>query len=153
MDMQSVYEAKILPTVACVWCLDGLVQLFGGLSSKQGLLMVRHGGRWGTVCNDLFDYIDAGVVCRSLGFGLVLMSSLWHEIVQPKQFPATHTVLDNACRGTSVLSLLVHGQVIIIFVVSVCLSVCLFVCAEFFSAVFDPISIKLGHMLLLYVWV
>jgi len=34
---------------------------------------------------------------------------------------------------------------------SVCLSVCLFVCAEFFLAVFDPISIKLGHML--YVWV
>jgi len=32
-----------------------------------------------------------------------------------------------------------------------CLSVCLFVCAEFFSAVFNPISIKLGHML--YVWV
>jgi len=44
-------------------------------------------------------------------------------------------------------TLLVHGQVNIIFVVSVCL----FVCAEFFSAVFDPISIKLGHML--YVWV
>jgi len=34
---------------------------------------------------------------------------------------------------------------------SVCLFVCLFVCAEFFSAVFDPISIKLGQML--YVWV
>jgi len=34
---------------------------------------------------------------------------------------------------------------------SVCLFVCLFVCAEFFSAVFDSISIKLGHML--YVWV
>jgi len=47
--------------------------------------------------------------------------------------------------------LLVHGQVAIIFVVSVCLFVCLFVCAEFFLAVFDPISIKLGHML--YVWV
>ena len=52
-------------------------------------------------------------------------------------------------------SVLIHGQVIIIFVVSVCLYVCLFVClfvcAEFFSAGFDPISIKLGHML--YVWV
>jgi len=35
--------------------------------------------------------------------------------------------------------------------VYVCLFFCLFVCAEFFSAVFDPISIKLGHML--YVWV
>jgi len=47
--------------------------------------------------------------------------------------------------------LLVHGQVTIIFVVSVCLFVCLYVCAEFFPAVFDPISIKLGRML--YVWV
>jgi len=44
-----------------------------------------------------------------------------------------------------ILNLLVHGQVTIIFVVSVCLLV------QFFSAVFDPISIKLGHML--YVWV
>jgi len=48
-------------------------------------------------------------------------------------------------------AILVHGQVTIIFVVSVCLfvclSVCLYVCAEFFSAVFDPIWIKLGHML------
>jgi len=43
---------------------------------------------------------------------------------------------------------LVHGQVTIIFVVSVCLSVCLFVClCRVFSAVFDPIWIKLGHML------
>jgi len=34
---------------------------------------------------------------------------------------------------------------------SVCLPVCLFVCAEFFSAVFDPISIKLRHMLCVWV--
>jgi len=39
----------------------------------------------------------------------------------------------------------------LIFVVCVGLYVCLFVFAEFFSAVFDRISIKLGHML--YVWV
>jgi len=43
--------------------------------------------------------------------------------------------------GLSEVVLLVHGQVTIIFVMSVCLFVCLFVCAEFFSAVFDPISI------------
>jgi len=62
-------------------------------------------------------------------------------------------------RSSHKLIMSSHGQVTIIFVVYVCLSVCLFVClsvclfvcAEFFSAVFDPISIKLGHML--YVWV
>ena len=53
---------------------------------------------------------------------------------------------------TTIITLLVHGQVTIIFVVSVGLSVCLFVCAEFFSAIFDPISIKLGHMLYVWVW-
>jgi len=31
----------------------------------------------------------------------------------------------------------------------VCLSVCLFVCAEFFSAIFDLTSIKLGHVICL----
>ena len=49
--------------------------------------------------------------------------------------------------------MLVNGQVTIILVVfvglSVCLSVCLFV--QSFSAVFDPISIKLGHMLCVWV--
>jgi len=44
---------------------------------------------------------------------------------------------------SDILCFLVHDQVTIIFVVSVCL----YVCAEFFSAVFDPISIKLGHVL------
>ena len=75
--------------------------------------------------------------------------------------PATDTALwqrfvPEACRSDRFQThlytqKLVRGQVTIIFVVSVGLSVCLFVCAEFFSAVFDPISIKLGHML--YVWV
>ena len=58
------------------------------------------------------------------------------------------TVLHSLCQLPLMpVPVLVHGQVTIIFVVSVSL----FVCAEFFSAVFDPISIKLGHML--YVWV
>ena len=47
----------------------------------------------------------------------------------------------------------VHGQLSDHYFRSVCLffCVCLFACAEFFSAVFDPIWIKLGYML--YVWV
>ena len=60
-------------------------------------------------------------------------------------FAVTHQVAPGA-KSASLIAFLVHGQVTIIFAVSVCLSVCLFV-QSFFSAVFDRIWIKLGHML------
>jgi len=75
-----------------------------------------------------------------------IVSSDTHDTVNDTVtlcFRFTRTVRLNRTKQV----LLVHGQVTIIFVVSVGL----FVCVEFFSAVFDPISIKLGHML--YVWV
>ena len=84
------------------------------------------------------DYFEVGLLC-----GRILINTLIILNVDLSIY---------LCCGILRQSfILVHGQVTIIFVVSVCLFVCLFVCAEFFSAVFDPISIKLGHML--YVWV
>ena len=34
----------------------------------QGVLMVKHNGEWGTVCDDAFDKVDAQSACYTLGF-------------------------------------------------------------------------------------
>jgi len=52
---------------------------------------------------------------------------------------------------TAAMYILVHGQVTIIFVYSVCLFVCLFVQSFSQPSLIRSISIKLGHML--YLWV
>jgi len=50
------------------------IRLAGRASSIEGRLEVYYDGQWGSVCDDTFDNIDAGVVCNSLGLGFVLFS-------------------------------------------------------------------------------
>ena len=42
------------------------LRLVGGSGSLEGRLEVFHSDRWGTVCDDGFSDIDAGVACRQL---------------------------------------------------------------------------------------
>ena len=39
--------------------------------AHEGRLEIYHLGVWGTICSHWFDYRDATVACRALGFGLV----------------------------------------------------------------------------------
>lgn len=58
---------------------------------------VRYGGLWGTVCDDLWDYQDAQVVCHQLGFPFAV-AAVSSSVFGPGEGPIW---MDNVeCNGT-----------------------------------------------------
>ena len=44
------------------------MQLYDGSSPNMGRVAVCDGFYWGAICHDGWDYYDATVVCRELGY-------------------------------------------------------------------------------------
>lgn len=49
-------------------CSNGDIRLIGGTSALEGRVEVCDDHAWGTVCDDLWGSVDAGVACVQLGY-------------------------------------------------------------------------------------
>ena len=49
-------------------CTEGSIRLSDGANNLQGRVEVCVGNKWGTVCHNKWNNIDAQVVCKQLGY-------------------------------------------------------------------------------------
>lgn len=53
---------------SAVDCAEGDLRLVGGGSEYEGRVEICLSGDWGTICDDIWNTVNAEVVCNQLGF-------------------------------------------------------------------------------------
>lgn len=49
---------------------EGAIKLVGGRAEHEGNVEIFHKGKWGNICDDEWDKLEADVVCRQLNYQL-----------------------------------------------------------------------------------
>ena len=66
------YSSTLLPHAPIILISQNLcndhfsVRLMDGAGPHEGRVEIRYMGKWGTVCDNVWDDLDARVVCRTL---------------------------------------------------------------------------------------
>lgn len=74
----AVVNFKLVTCLHLVVCSDGEVRLSGGLTDTEGRIEVCIDEIWGTVCNDMLDSADTGVICAQLGYSRYSKQSVFN---------------------------------------------------------------------------
>ena len=58
----------LINSLLCASTIDYDVRLVGTEFASEGTVEIFYDGSWGSICDDLWDRADTGVVCEQLGF-------------------------------------------------------------------------------------
>ncbi|KAL0114215.1 hypothetical protein PUN28_011492 [Cardiocondyla obscurior] len=65
---------------------EGAVKLIGGENGEhEGNVEILHNGKWGSVCDDEWDDLEASVVCKQLGFSGAIKATTYGHFGQARR--------------------------------------------------------------------